>query len=348
MKVTKGKKQLLVAIITVLVILMASQAFKWYLSETVLDIINKNPNRKYQLTFEKLNIHSFYSGFDISGIKVVPLKKNNLEIEGNIKNLELKEVNWGKLLLKNSLSISNLTIESPEINLRKDTLYHKVEIETSKIPVKRKTERVIQELLADFLVNFELENLEVVNLSLHSLKVGEESPDYGVENLNISAFGIKSDSVVLTYIVPFQLDSILVDVNNAYYQINPYYKAYIGNWNFNSMDSLIKLKSTGIELIRRWDSVSVDLGYQTDIFELHIDSIVIKDIRLYSDSNNLDIMGEKITFYQPKVNDYRNKNIPRREEPVKPLFNKMIQSIPFPLSIDSLIIYGRKELMSPV
>jgi hypothetical protein len=51
-------------------------------------------------------------------------------------------------------------------------------------------------------------------------------------------------------------------------------------------------------------------------------------------------MGEKITFYQPKVNDYRNKNIPRREEPVKPLFNKMIQSIPFPLSIDSLIIYS--------
>jgi predicted nucleic acid-binding protein len=288
MKFTRSKKQIIILLLVVALVVIASQVFKWYLSETVLGIINKNPNRKYQLTFEKLNIHSFYSGFDISGIEVVPLKKDSLEIEGNIKNLELKEVNWGKLLLKNSLSINNLTIHSPEILLRKDTLYHEAEIDTSKIHVKRKTERVIQELLADFLVNFELKNLEIANLSLHSLKDGEETPGYGVEKLNVSAFGIRSDSVVLTYIVPFQLDSILVYVNNAYYQINPYYKAYIGKWYFNSMDSIIKLKSIGIELSRRWDSVSVDLGYQTDIFELYIDSIVMKDIRLYGDSNNLD------------------------------------------------------------
>ena len=340
MKVTKGKKRLLVAIITVLVILVASQAFKWYLSETVLDIINKNPNRKYQLTFNDLTINSFYSGFEISGIEIIPLKKDSMEITGTIRNLQLHDVNWARLLTKNGLSIHNLTINSPVVKMKIDTTYHKVVIDSARNQEKRRAERVVQDLLAGFLVNFELNNLELVNMSLQSQKADGLETYFGFESLDISAYGIRLDSVSLKYIVPFQLDSIQVSINNAFYQLNPFYKAYIGGWDFNSSESRIKLESIGIELSSRWDSVSVDLGYQTDIFDIHIDSIVMNDLRYYGDSNNIDIIGDKVTFYQPIINDYRNKNIPRKEEPVKPLFNKMIQSIPFPLSIDSLIIYN--------
>lgn len=83
------------------------------------------------------------------------------------------------------------------------------------------------------------------------------------------------------------------------------------------------------------------------MIEFRLDSLIFSGIEANSNLySNLDIRAQKLRVNGFFLEDFRNKNLSRPPDEVKPLFQGLLQKVNFPLKLDTLeltncsIVYG--------
>lgn len=311
------------------IIFLILKGLEWLLETNFQKRINSNPDRAYNLTYEGFDLHTFFKGVTLNKLRIEPLNKTEgTLITGNVDYATLKGMVWVELLFGKRLSIREISFQEPvfEITLSADT-------------VKKTSGKGIQAMFGDILSRVDLENFNIQNGSLVMIEPQAGNIKGQVRKINIKASEIETDSVQLKNIIPFNMGSLIVEIENASYDLNDYTQIGLGKLNYDLKQKKIVLNDISLGYSIDWVEVSKRIGVQTDVIELDIKTLAINQLQpshgFYTD---LDINSRSMHLDQLNIKLQRNKNFSRPPDEVKPMFKEMINAIPLRLELDSVQI----------
>jgi len=326
-KLSLPKKLLLGVLIFLGFVFFVFKAAEWWVEAKIEAVINENPDRAYDITYEDLDLQSFFKGVNLKLMRIVPLNvEKGTVIKGSVENARLKGVVWRDLAFGKKLNIDEISFEKPvfEVTLSSDT-------------TKRTSGKGMQTLFGDILSRAKLKSFRLVEGSV-VLKEPENGDIAGqVKNLNVFANEIVTDSMHWKHLIPFELGALTVEIDSAWANLNDYTQLSLGHLNYSLEDQNLILKNISMGYNTDWRNVSKKLGIQTDIIVVSLDELAI--LKLESSSNfysDLDIIAHKLVIAGLDFKDHRDKNMPRPADTIKPMFNGMVNSIPVKLKIDTI------------
>ena len=333
------KKTLKIGLIVLILLFGISKFLEWILESRFENLINAEPDRSYNITYEDFNLNTFFNGITLDKVNITPLNKTKgTIINGTVDYAELTGFEWTKYLFDKSLKIDGLSFISPEfyINIVEDTLSKK----------KKKNGSSFQNLFNDILSRADLNQFEINDGAIVIKE--EDSIIIGrVHRINILATDIETNSKQNTHIIPFKLGNVEVDIDSMFYQINPYTTAKLGTLKYSIANERIDLKNLSLQYDKDWIAISKQRGIQDDVMEFSLKSISITDINFNSNFwSDLDIEAHKMEIDSLTLSMKRNKNLKRPKDVEKQLFSGLINKIPNRIDLDSInivnstIIYG--------
>lgn len=324
-------KKIVIRILIVLGLLfLVLKGTEWWLQRNFKAKINSNPDRAYNIEYEEFDLHTLFKGITLDKVRIRPRKKieGGATIIGNVEYATLKGLVWADLLFGKALNINEIAFKQPvfEITLKTDT-------------VKKAGGNSIQNLFGDILSRADLRSFRIENGSIVLMEPKSGNIKGKINKLNIVANELETDSLQLTNLIPFNLGSLKVDIEEIKYDLNEYTHLSLASIRYDLKQKEISLKGLSMGYSIDWVEVSNKLGIQNDVIELDVKEISIHDLEPSSNFYlYLDIRANKVLIDSLDIKLQRNKNLPRPADFVKPMFNGMISSIPVPIEIDSIQI----------
>ena len=323
------KRWLKVALIVVVVLFGLLKITEWYLEIKFQALINNNPDRAYDITYADFDLHTLFKGITLDEVKITPLTKKTtgVIVNGTVDYAELSGFKWRKFIFSKSVSINELKFVAPTFDL---AIYAD--------STKKTKGQSMQGLFSDILSRLDLDQFQIKDGSV-LMKEGDSTLIGELSRINIVASEIETDSVQLTHIIPFKLGNLEVELDSAYYQINPYTEAKLGFIDYSMTNESIILKDVSLHYYKDWVAISEERGLQDDVMEFALDSLCISNMNFSSSFwSDLDIEAERMHIDGLMLSMKRNKNLPRPPDVEKPLFKGIVDKIPFRIDLDSILI----------
>lgn len=326
---------ILLAIISIVIV------EKWLIN-TLPERINGKEDRAYNVLFEDVDLQLFRGSIELREISLIPVKEEKATtITGTMKALRLGGVNMLGFIFGTVAEIDELRFDSPKfIFVRNDS-----------IPSKpADMSRAFQGLFGDLVSRGIIHNVVLTNGSGEFYTKSDSVRKFGsFEDFQISAVNLETDSVRVNYAIPFKLESIETSLKNLMVNINQDQEFRLGSLKYNSkqetfdfFDIELKYEDTNIEASRRSD-------VQKDFIEIDLKHLRIEHINANSNIyGNWSIVAGLMTIDSLHLHDVRNKNKPRPYELEKPMFEGMIEQIPFPLELDTIRVQNSKITYSQI
>ena len=291
-------------------------------------IINRNPNRAYDIRYEDFDVHSFFKGVTLEGVGIVPvaIDSGGSVIRGTVNYARLHGLKWYELAFAKRLNIEGIRFDQP---MFKVTL--------SDHPKKKTSGKGFQELFGDIISRANLKRFEIEKGSVILMSPDEQTIRGRLSNLSLRASEIKTDSVMWNHLIPFELGSLESSIDSLSFQMNDYTHLSSGRMSFRKRDNKLTLLDLNMRYTEPLSEVSRRVGKQTDLIEVMIGELTFENLNaasnLYTD---LDIETDKILLRDLVFKDFRDKNMERPPDEVKPMFKGMVDAIPITLSVDTI------------
>ncbi|MDG1277648.1 MAG: hypothetical protein P8O16_10230 [Algoriphagus sp.] len=316
--------------------LLAGLAFglELYFEKRISQLINSNPTRKYDLLFENISVTLLKGNVSLEKIRLVPLDStSSTKVSGSLISIELSGVSFLDLLFNRKLTIDRVLLDEPGFRLIQKEVQGRPEDNSEAL------QGVFQDIISRGVIsNFELRNGTAEFL----VQVDSIRPFAHFTDLNISAEGIISDSVIVQNLVPFQVESIQISLKNLLVNLPNKQSFKLGTMEFDSEAKKIVFQDITLKY-EDWEETVKTMVYQSDVIELALKSLSLSYIdEKNSIYGNWQIIAGLAAFDSLIIDDYRDKNKPRPDEPEKPLFEGMIEQIPFPIYLDTIRISNSK------
>lgn len=301
---------------------------KSWISTNLESVINEDPDRKYNFNFDKVGVDILRQRIRIDEVKITPVgKQEGVFVEGQVLEVRLSQVNLVKLIFQKTLQIHNLTFVQPEFDIH-------IPLESSK---KDKPGDALQGLFGDILSRGEVRNFELSEANALFL-VGEDQLG-SLSNLNILASELGTDSMRLNYPIPFDFRQIQISIDSIDYILGNGQHFKSGKIAFDTDAQQLSISSLSLLYPEGLIKASKEKEFQIDLVEFKLDTLVLSGIEarsnLYSD---LDIRAQKLELKGLFLEDFRNKNLSRPPDEVKPLFQGLLEKVDFPLKLDTLAL----------
>ncbi|WP_075351525.1 AsmA family protein [Algoriphagus marinus] len=328
------KKILIGFLIATALLLVASFGLEAYFEKRISEAINTNPDRAYDILFEDISISLFRRKASLKRIRLVSLKDSEaIKVSGSLQSIELSGVDFLDLIFNRRLSIYRLELVDPGFKLTRKDIQGRPEDNS----------KALQDVFKDIISRGLIQNFELVNGTAEFFVEQDSLIRFAqFTDLNISANGIVSDSVIVQNPVPFQLESIQMSLKNLNVITDVNQKFKLGELRFDSKTESILIKDISLEY-DNWEETANSLVYQQDVIELTIQTLSLTYLNAKNNiSGDWQIAAGLAEFRGLSLDDYRDKNKPRPEEPEKPLFEGLVEKIPFPIELDTIRILDSK------
>ncbi|SMP06596.1 hypothetical protein SAMN06265367_101495 [Algoriphagus winogradskyi] len=314
---------------------------KWVVQK-LPEIINGKEDRAYTILFEDVDFQLFRGKIGLHGISILPVEEEkSVTITGTMKSLSLDGVNMFGFIFGKVAEIDELRFDSPNfIFVRNDSIASK--------PADMSKE--FQGLFGDLVSRGIIHNVVLTDGSGEFYTKSDSVRKFGsFEGFEIAAVNLETDSVRVNYAIPFKLESIKTSMKNLLVNINQDQTFTLGSLAYDSkqekfdfFDLQLKYKDTNIE-------VAKNAKVQKDFIEVDVKHIRIEQINAKSNIyGNWAVVAGLLTIDSLHLHDVRNKNKPRPFEPEKPMFEGMVEQIPFPLEIDTIKVMNSKITYSQI
>lgn len=324
-------KKILIGIL-ILAALLAGLAWglEIYAENKISQLLNKNPDRKYDILFEDISISLFNQTASLNKIRLVLLDETvNTKVSGSLNSIELIGISYWDLIFNRKLIINQVLLNEPGFRL-----IHK-EVQGG----AENNSQALQGVFQDIISRGVISNFELRNGTAEFLVQGDSLMPFGnFTDLNISANGIVSDSVIVQNLVPFQLRSIQISLKNLKLNTLDNQLFKFGELAFDSESKSILIRDITLKY-DDWQKAVDQMEYQKDVIELSLKELSLSHIGAKNNIyGNWQIIAGLATLDSMVVDDFRDKNKPRPDEPEKPLFEGMVEQIPFPIELDTIRI----------
>ncbi len=321
------KKVLIGLGIVFLALLTLSKIAELWLEANLQSMINANPDRAYDVSYESMDFHTFLKGITLDQMQIQPLNiDNGTVIRGSVSQATINGVVWLDLFFNKRLNIEEISFNAPvfEITVSEDT-------------TRKTSGRGMQDLFGDVLSRGKLSQFSIYNGSVLILEGSTGGVLGQIKKMNIFADGLQTDIVQLNHLIPFELKSLATTIDTAFFQINEYTNISIGEFDYDTKKGHLKLQNISVTFTEDWKKVSKRIGKQIDLITFALDELSINGLEssssFYSD---LDIKAGSVNISGLDLHDHRDKNVPRPPDTEKPMFEGMIEAIPIVLKIDTI------------
>lgn len=309
---------------------------EWWVEAIFLDIINKNPDRAYDISYDDLDLHTFFKGLTLKSAAITPLhvSDSSTAIHGKVEHIEVNGIRWRDLLFLKQANIRQLIFIRPEFQISV------VQQPANQQPKKEKeSTKGIQGLFRDILSRGEIHSFRLEHGSVEARRASDSMLIGRVQNLILEAKDIETDSLKVKNLIPFQVSGFFISLDSTYIHLNEYTELRTGYLEYHKDNSEFQLNNISLSFTKDKLEVSNIVGEQTDLIEVEVKLLQINQLdaqsNLYSD---LDIRAKSILIDGLILKDFRDKNKPRPLDTEKPMFEGMVESMPIPLKVDSIII----------
>ncbi|MCE7053252.1 hypothetical protein LZF95_01100 [Algoriphagus sp. AGSA1] len=303
---------------------------KW-LVNSLPERINANEDRAYDILFEEADVKLFRGSIELREISMKPLKDSmETTITGNMKSARLGGLNMLGLIFGKVLEIGELSFQTPKfVVVRNDSI--------SQDPAD--VSMAFQDFFGDIVSRGVIHNFNLHEGSGEFFTRSDTLRKFGsFEGFNITAEDLETDSLRLNYAIPFKLESLKTSLKNLEIYIDEQQTFTLGRLNFDSKEDALDFFHLRLAYRDNIVTVAKRSSVQKDFIEIDLKQLRIEKINARSSIyGNWAIVAELMTIDSLVLHDVRNKNKPRPiDEPVKPMFEGMVEMVPFPLEVDTI------------
>lgn len=323
------KKIALCILIIIGILFLIIKGLEWRIEYKFHDIINSDPDRSYDITYFDFDLNTFFKGATLYEVCIEPLNPNSgTIITGHIEYAHIKGFAWSELFFGKRLKVHEIVLHQPlfEVILPIDST------------INNQGEG-FQELFGDILSRAKLNSFLIKNGSIVLSDPVSHEVKGQIKKINILATEIETDTLKLKNIIPFQVGDLNIDIASIRFKPNDYTEVKLEHLHYNLKSKELILNDISMGYSMGWIALSKRLGVQTDIVELNVKEIGIKQLEPSSNFYaQLDFEASKVSVDELNIKLQRNKNIPRPKDVSKPMFQDVINLIPLSFLIDSILI----------
>ena len=315
-------------LIVVGILFLLLKGMEWWVEFRFQKIINRKPDRAYDIQYKDFDVHSFFKGVTLEEVAIVPVAVDSggTVIRGTVNYARLNGMKWYELVFAKRLDIEGINFDHP---MFKVTL--------SENPKKKTSGKGFQVLFGDIISRANLKTFEIQNGGVIMMTPNNQSIRGRLSNLNVRANEIKTDSVIWNHLIPFELGSLESSIDSLSFQLNDYTHLSTGSISFKKRENKLTLLDVNMHYTEDFSTVSQIIGKQTDLMEVSLGELSFEQLTASSNLyTNMDIETKKILLRDVVFKDYRDKNMKRPPDAVKPMFKGMVDAIPITLSVDTI------------
>lgn len=307
MKYSKGLKVFgIIILVFVALVFIAGPVTAYYL---------RNYLHKQGISIATMNVNVWTASVFATEISFSKIDlKETVALQGNIQNVSVTGIKWVKFIFEKDISMESVTISNAKVKVR---ILDSDSLETDRSEQAVKFEFGEMNLLESVVEVSSSDKSEFIS----SIKL------LSIESLNLAGGNYNAESI------RFEFGSTVYNTGNGQYKMG---------W--------VSADNTGPDKIIYIDSLSVlpqhkpheffkHEKYQTDRFEMvaPIVHIIPTNILLQSDAYNLDF---NINLTNAYLSVYRDKNLKRKENDIKPFLQQILNDVPIEMQVDSVILDG--------
>ncbi len=309
---------------------------EWVVEVVFLDIINKNPERAYDISYDDLDLHAFFKGVTLESAAITPLHAgdSSTTIYGKVKHIEVNGIKWREFFFSKNVNIRQLIFIRPEFEI-----FMVQQPENQHQKKKKESTKGIQGLFGDILSRGEIHSFKLEHGSVEVRNAADSTFIGSVQNLILEANDIETDSIQVQNMIPFKMSGFYSSLDSVVVQLNEYTELRIGFIEYHQENSEFQMNNVSMAFTKDRLEVSQIVGKQFDLIEVAIKQLRISQLDAQSNlSTDMDIRAKSILIDGLILKDFRDKNKARPPDTEKPMFEGMVESMPIPLKVDSIII----------
>lgn len=307
-----------------------------WVNKNLESVINSEPERKYNINFETVDFDYLRRIVHISEVKISPVgPQEGVFVEGKVTQISLNKLSLLQLILNKKLKIKEFVFTNPELTV----------FVPKENPSKEQSGDGLKGLFGDVLSRGIIENFEVSDAQV--LVVIEDEQIGRVSNLNILATGLATDSLKLNNPIPFDYERIFISIDSMNHRLANDQQFKAGRISFDTDIQELSFKNLSLKYPDGVRKASANMDVQIDLIEFDLDSMKFTGLEATSSLySNPDVRAEKLEIAGLVLTDFRDKNLPRPVDDIKPLFQGLVMKIPFPLKLDTLRVISSTIIYS--
>lgn len=323
--------KILVIVLVSLVAIGATAVFvgiRW-VNNNLESVINSNPDRTYNIHFETVDFDYLQRVIIISEVKIsaVGKQQEDVFVDGRVAQIQLNKLNVLRLFLNKELVMQELVFVEPLL----------VVYMPEENPDQQKPAEGLRNLFGDILSRGKIRNFKLGQASVQMMKNGDQIGT--LSDLNILATELETDSLKWNNPIPFDYQRIVISLDSLDHTFANGQIFHTGKVAFDTDLQEMSFVGLSLKYPNGARKAASEMEYQIDLIEFELDSMKFSGLEatsnLYSDP---DVRAGKLEIAGLVLNDFRDKNLPRPHDDIKPLFQGMVKRIPFPLKLDTLSV----------
>ncbi len=305
------------------------------LKETAISRFHSATNDAYYLDIENLDLWIWGRQLKASGLTVSQKETEISDLKVTLDELNISGIGFLKLLLNQELDLKQIELINPDIAITaaaKDTSNNKVNLQD------------FSAQLSKGVLN-DLKSLSVPHLWVSGLTLTYDRADASVtpllslQNSSIQLHNFTVDSASLKKEQIFPLENITTTFRDIRYKTpDELYELNIDQLYLSSRDEQLSIQSVRLDPTLEKREFSLKKGHEIDRITTMIKQITGEKINFERLNRAEGLAINKIQIDTPDLDIYRDKRAPDPPPNYPPLPQEIIRSIPFPLSIDTLVI----------
>ncbi len=297
--------------------------FNYYINNAIISIINKNPNRTYNLENKEINISIINQSINFNDINVRQINAKNSAnsiLNANVKEIRIEGFSLYYLLIKKKIIAKKLHIINPSIKI--------ISAKTEKKVVQNS--KSINLFWKDIINNSMIKNIFIENGQLETTK--NDKIGFSSKNINIKLKNVSLNQNKINNPLPFLYSNIELEIGETYSKINELYHAKI--LDFKASNSFLSLKNITIKPILNLKDFNKKIKTEKDYTEVNINQIDLQNTQWNFVNDSVYIKASNMIIHNSETILHRNKYV-RDDTSKKYLYSKIIRELPFYITIDS-------------
>ncbi|WP_246125991.1 hypothetical protein [Bizionia myxarmorum] len=277
-----------------------------------------------QLTYSDLNLNIFSGSLSLNQVEVSRIGEttNDILATAKLEQLQVSDVSYWSYLVNNTIHVSNIQLERPNIIYNHNAKIQKSNYKSSSNKPYDKTVKV-----DGFFINSA--NIQIRNVETDSLMLR-------VENTKFSLKDIRFDEKTSAQKIPIAYADINLVFESLFFRMGDYEDLTLGHSEIKNQH--VSLQELTLKTKYTKQKLSQILPVERDHYNVVVKSIDINDFKYgFRQDSIFQFKSPKITFTEPNAEIYRDKLV-ADDESIKPLYSKMLRDLKFDLSIDEIKI----------
>ncbi|WP_031427675.1 hypothetical protein [Flavimarina sp. Hel_I_48] len=274
------------------------------------------------LHYDKVSVDTWGGGVTLKDAYLKIAKRGDTLVNTKIKTeiISISGVSYWEYFIENTVHIEEIKVDNNAIWFLNDRSVSKPEEVSGPINLGKK---------------IKIDRIDIGDTSLKILKPGEALPFLKVPRASFSIEDITIDRDLVKRKIPLSYSGMLLEADSIFLNVSKYDNLTIGSMKLQKED--IVLQNTQIKTAYSKTELSRKIKIERDHIDLQIPEFRIGKIVWGFAQDTLFTKAGTMHLNKPTLEIYRDKLV-ADDKTTKPLYSKLLRSIPFDIMLDSLTI----------